>query len=232
MPDETPPAADEEKQTTTEKQTAAVERRAAVPGLATANGHAVVIAQPPPPAGMAMPQVSRRGVLRVAFWTGLGAMLLGITSTTIYSLWPRAVAGFGGRIFVGTVDQIDPGQKLHNLEARAWIVRFDAEQAERNGTEEGAILALWHKCPHLGCTVPYRENFSFEDPRIGSSYSGWFRCPCHGSTYSDAGVRVFGPAPRSMDVFEMSIDGGNIVVNTGAITPGDEANGSRAIQPT
>jgi cytochrome b6-f complex iron-sulfur subunit len=230
MPDETPPAADEEKQTTTEKP-GAVERRAS-PGLATAGGHAIVIAQPAPAPAIGMPQVSRRGVLRVAFWTGLGAMLLGIASTTIYSLWPRAVSGFGSPIFVGTIDQLEPGQKLHNLEARAWVVRFDADQAQRNGTEEGAVLALYHKCPHLGCTVPYRENFSFEDPRSGSTYNGWFRCPCHGSTYSDAGVRVFGPAPRSMDVFDVSIDGGNIVVDTGAITPGDESNGSRAIQPT
>ncbi len=95
-----------------------------------------------------------------------------------------------------------------------------------------AILALWWKCPHLGCTVPWRETFSWPDPETGQNKRGWFRCPCHGSTYNDAGVRVFGPAPRSMDHMEVSIDPstGRIDVNTGAITKGTPDNATFAVQ--
>jgi cytochrome b6-f complex iron-sulfur subunit len=73
--------------------------------------------------------------------------------------------------------------------------------------------------------VPWRPEFDFEGDK------GWFRCPCHGSTYTKAGVRVFGPAPRSMDTMAITVDGsGNITVNTGAITPGGTDNPTRAIQ--
>jgi cytochrome b6-f complex iron-sulfur subunit len=223
MPDDTT-----EEQESTEKAPA---RRAASPVAAGASGHAVVIAQPALPAQPILPKVSRRNVVIIGFWAGMGAMLLGIAATIVNNLYPRNVTGFGSSIFVGTVDSIDPGQKFKNVEAKAWIVRLDATQADRNGGQEGAILALYQKCPHLGCTVPYREDYSRVDPRSGQRYAGWFLCPCHGSTYSDAGVRVFGPAPRSMDTFEVTIDNGNITVNTGAITPGSTDNATRGVMP-
>jgi cytochrome b6-f complex iron-sulfur subunit len=81
--------------------------------------------------------------------------------------------------------------------------------------------------------VPWRETFSFVDPATGQDKRGWFRCPCHGSTYNDAGVRVFGPAPRSMDRMQLTIDpsSGRISVNTGSITKGTPDNNKFAVQP-
>jgi hypothetical protein len=35
-----------------------------------------------------------------------------------------------------------------------------------------------------------------------------------------------------MDTFALTIDGGNLIVDTGSITPGGEDNGSRAILPS
>ncbi|MBI5288470.1 MAG: Rieske 2Fe-2S domain-containing protein, partial [Chloroflexi bacterium] len=110
----------------------------------------------------------------------------------------------------------------------------DAEQAARENAPEGAIVALYHKCPHLGCTLTRRTEYSFTDSRNKETYQGWFRCPCHGSTYSVSGFRVFGPAPRSMDTFELTIDNGNITVDTGKIKQGGTGphdNSSRAILP-
>ena len=184
------------------------------------------------PAGERRLRVSRRNVLLIGFWTGMGAMLLGIMSTILTSLYPRGIAGFGSKIFVGTIDALEPGKKMHNLDAKTWLVRLDAEQAKHNPpAQEGAVLALYHKCPHLGCTVPYRPDFSREDPRNNQTYAGWFLCPCHGSTYSDAGVRVFGPAPRSMDMFPLTIDGGKMTVDTSKIITGTLDNPSRAVLP-
>jgi len=222
--------ADEENpQETPQERAPAV--RTDQPVAAGAGGHAVVIAQPRPAQPQVLPKVSRRGLVIISFWTGMAAMLAGIGATILNSLWPRGVTGFGGTIFIGTVDEIPVGEKVRNVEAKAWIVRLNAEQAARNGAPEGGILALWQKCPHLGCTVPWRPEYSRVDPRNNERYAGWFLCPCHGSTYSDAGVRVFGPAPRSMDTMEVIIDGGNVSVNTGNITPGSEENGSRAVVP-
>ena len=199
--------------------------------LVTAGGPPAIVVVRPEPVGVQLPEVSRRKVLLIGFWSAMGATMFGIVATIINSLYARDVAGFGGTVFVGSVDQLAPGKKLHNLDAKAWIVRFDAEQARRNNAQEGAIMALYHKCPHLGCTVPYRADFSREDPRNGETYAGWFLCPCHGSTYSDGGVRVFGPAPRSLDTFALTIAGGKMTVNTGKITTGTTENPSRAILP-
>ena len=201
--------------------------------VAGAGMPAVVVVQPAP-TGIQVPKVSRRKVMIIGFWGAMGAMLLGIFTTIINSLYPRNVSGFGGTVFVGTVDLLTsaPGQKIHNLDAKAWIVMLTGDKVQRNkGAQEGSIIALYHKCVHLGCTVPWRPDFSREDPRNGETYAGWFLCPCHGSTYSDAGVRVFGPAPRSLDTFELVIKDGKMTVNTSKIRTGNAENPSRAILP-
>jgi cytochrome b6-f complex iron-sulfur subunit len=165
--------------------------------------------------------VSRRSLIQITFWAGLGGGLLAIAGTLVDFLYPRGIVGFGGVVTAGTVDQFPPGTKTQVPAGKYWLVNLTAEQGGPG------YLALWWKCPHLGCTVPWREGFSFNNTR------GWFRCPCHGSTYNDAGVRVFGPAPRSMDHMEVTIDSasGRIDVNTGSITKGTPDNATFAVQP-
>ena len=70
------------------------------------------------------------------------------------------------------------------------------------------LFALSQKCPHLGCHVPYCES------------SGRFECPCHGSIYDLAGEYITGPAPRGMDRYKVTLDGENVVVDTGVLKPG------------
>jgi cytochrome b6-f complex iron-sulfur subunit len=171
-------------------------------------------------------QVSRRNVLRLSFWTGLGAGLLAIAASIVDMLYPRGITGFGSVVQAGTIDQFAPGTKTQNAEGKFWLVNLTEEQGGPG------FLALWQKCPHLGCTVPWRESFAFIDPASGQNKLGWFRCPCHGSTYNDAGVRVFGPAPRSMDRMAITIDPSSrrISVNTGSITKGTSDNARFAVQ--
>jgi cytochrome b6-f complex iron-sulfur subunit len=172
-----------------------------------------------------LPPVSRRTLMRIGFWTGLGLALAGSGGVALYELYPRGITGFGGKVSPGKVSDFPPGSKTHFLEGRFWLVYLTEEQGG------SGLLALWQKCPHLGCTVPWRADFTFTDPRTGDKKKGWFRCPCHGSTYTDAGVRVFGPAPRSMDTMAVDIqEGGRIIVDTGAITKGSDSNPSRAVK--
>jgi cytochrome b6-f complex iron-sulfur subunit len=229
--EETPQAEEQPKEERAVARAGAGGRQVAAAG---AGGPAVVVV-PTPPAGFAPPKISRRRALQVAFWTGLLSTLGAIGYTFLNNFYPRGVTGFGGPVFVGTVDSLQPGSFIRSLEAKAWVMRLNAAQASREGAPEGSIIALWHVCPHLGCTVPWRPEFTWTDSRSGESYPGWFRCPCHGSTYSVTGFRVFGPAPRSMDTFEITLDGGNIVVNTSNITQGGtqpEDNPSRAVLPS
>lgn len=195
-------------------------------------GAPAVVVVPAHPAGFTAPKVSRRRVLQISFWTSLLVLLGAISATIVNSLYPRGLTGFGSAIAVGTLDQLPEGGFLRNLDAKAWIMRLGSLQSEREGAPQGAVIALYQKCPHLGCTVPWRPEFPFSDPRNNNeTYLGWFRCPCHGSTYSFTGVRVFGPAPRSMDVFGLTIENGNITVDTGSITQGTPNNPSLAILP-
>ncbi len=199
--------------------------------VATPATHAVVIAQPKG-VGPALPKVSRRGVLRTGFFAGIGAMLLGIGVTILNSVYPRHVATLTGKFTVGKLSNLNPGDKqdhlilvpdpnnpLESLEAKIYLVRLNAEQAARNvGSQEGMVYAFWRKCPHLGCTVPFNPSYTFTDPRNGLTYSGWFKCPCHGSTYGDDGYKVFGPAPRGLDTFALTIDGDDLSVHFGKVT--------------
>jgi cytochrome b6-f complex iron-sulfur subunit len=170
-------------------------------------------------------QVSRRSLIQITFWAGLGSGLLAIAGSLVDFLYPRGIIGFGGVVTAGTIDQFPPGTKTQVPAGKFWLVNLTAEQGGPG------YLALWWKCPHLGCTVPWREGFSWPNAE-GVNTLGWFRCPCHGSTYNHAGVRVFGPAPRSMDRMEITIDSatGRIDVNTGSISKGTPDNADFAVQ--
>lgn len=171
--------------------------------------------------------VSRRNFIRASFWGGLGVTLLGSVGLLLDFLYPRNVKGFGAPVPAGNVKDFAKGAEPKAFsEGQFWIANLDPAETRPGGSGgAGGLLALWRKCPHLGCTVPWRQTFDYEGDK------GWYRCPCHGSTYTKAGIRVFGPAPRSMDTMAITVDGsGNITVDTGKITPGGPDNPTRAVK--
>lgn len=170
---------------------------------------------------------SRRRFILGSFWTGLGVTLTGGLGLLIDFLYPRNVSGFGGPIPAGNVRELPPGgEPVVFGNGQVYLANLDPDEMRAGGAGGGrGLLALWWKCPHLGCTVPWRGTFDFE-----GDDGGWYRCPCHGSTYTKAGVRVFGPAPRSMDTMAIDIDDdGNITVQSGQISSGGPDNPDRAI---
>jgi cytochrome b6-f complex iron-sulfur subunit len=172
------------------------------------------------------PDVSRRAFILGSFWTGLGVSLLGGVGIFLDFFYPRNVKGFGGPVPGGNLADFPKGSDpQHFLSGQFFLVNLDPSESRPGGSDGGdGLLALWHRCPHLGCTVPWRSGFNFEGDK------GWFRCPCHGSTFTKAGVRVFGPAPRSMDTMKIDVDAaGNITVQTGTRTAGGPDNPTRAI---
>ena len=170
------------------------------------------------------PRVSRRAVLRIGFWTSLGAGISGALASGVNLLYPRRVSGFGGQVVVNADSIPPPGEKVQIPEGRFWLVNLTEDQGGPG------LLAIWWKCTHLGCTVPWRENFVWPDPTSGAPKQGWFRCPCHGSTYTDAGIRVYGPAPRPLDTMELTVVGGKVIVDSGKITKGAPDNAERAVR--
>lgn len=201
----------------------AAERRTARPGAGAAPaGPPTAVVAAGRQAGQ--PAVSRRSILRFGFWSGLGAVVAGMAACGVDLLYPRNVAGFGGRVSIDPSEVPQPGEKTPIQRGRFWLVNLTEEQGGPG------LLALWWKCPHLGCTVPWKEAFIWPDD-TGTPKQGWFRCPCHGSTYTDAGVRVFGPAPRSLDTMKLEVGSdGRISVDTGSTTNGAPDNPDRAVR--
>ncbi|HEX5095947.1 MAG TPA: Rieske 2Fe-2S domain-containing protein, partial [Acidimicrobiia bacterium] len=70
---------------------------------------------------------------------------------------------------------------------------------------EQGIVALYQKCVHLGCRVPFCES------------SQWFECPCHGSKYNRVGEKTAGPAPRGLDHWPALIEGETVTIDTGGV---------------
>ena len=140
-------------------------------------------------------------------------------------MYPRGIKGFGSPVPAGNISEFRKGgDPVHFITGQFWLVNLDPSETRYGGSGGGdGLLALWHKCPHLGCTVPWRSGFTYENDQ------GWYRCPCHGSTYTKSGIRVFGPAPRSMTTMKVDVDGaGNITVQTGDRQDGGPDNPQRA----
>lgn len=166
--------------------------------------------------------ITRRVFILGGFWSALMLGLVGMIGSPLDFIWPRNLKGFGGPITVPP-DRVpaEGADPVLIIEGRFWLLNIKAGPTTSPGSDSpGGLLALYRKCPHLGCAVPYRPEFSFEDTR------GWFRCPCHGSTYSrDGGVRVFGPAPRPMDVFPITVNSDkSLTVLTGRAYEGSGSN--------
>jgi cytochrome b6-f complex iron-sulfur subunit len=155
-------------------------------------------------------RVRRRMMFR---WMGWGAVLvlLGQWSIGFVSFFtPRRLGAFGGEVIAGAVSDFKLGDVKVNRAGKFYVTRVP----------EG-FLALYWKCPHLGCTVPW----AYADPAMPGPPDGGdqafidhgrFKCPCHGSIYNRYGQIIQGPAPRPMDLFPLKIDAsGKITVETG-----------------
>jgi len=158
--------------------------------------------------------VSRRLFILGGFWSTLALAFVGIVGSPLDFWWPRTVAGAARKVFV-SADRVPKvgGDPVVIPEGRFFLVNLAAGTTANGEETPGGLLALWRKCPHLGCTVPWRPDFTF----LGRT--GWFRCPCHGSTYTkEGGILVAGPAPRPMDLFDLEVQSDKSVVVTTGVT--------------
>ncbi len=139
---------------------------------------------------------SRRDFLKAA-WLGATAVLLAeVGGVAIAYMWPYVKPGaFGSVVELGNVRDYKVGDVKYFPEARLYVVRL-----------EDGFMALYRKCTHLGCTVPWRPEKEL------------FICPCHGSVYLRNGKRIAGPAPRPLDYFPLEIkEDGTLVADTSVI---------------
>jgi cytochrome b6-f complex iron-sulfur subunit len=168
--------------------------------------------------GVSRRQFLNRAVLGVS---GFSAAALGIG--ILGFLWPTGASGFGGKVNAGSLEDIlaeieDKQQPKYIPEAKTYLRPYppqDLPAAKKvpsykpvlPGMEEG-IVALYQRCVHLGCRVPWCQS------------SQWFECPCHGSKYNAVGEKRDGPAPRGLDRFVVAVEGGDVIIDTGVVITG------------
>lgn len=142
--------------------------------------------------------VPRRRFLNTS-WKVLGVVLVAEAGWTSYDLLhPAPAAGFGGVVDAGSVEEfLKEGTVKYSLNGRFYITQY-----------QGGLRALYQKCPHLGCKVPWE------------AASGEFKCPCHGSVYNLIGEYQSGPAPRGLDRFPISIVNDHVLVDTSSVVEG------------
>ena len=173
---------------------------------------------PPPPLAKGPKAVSRREFFRKSLLTSLAVFGAQFGGATIAMLWPNLKGGFGSVVNAGNIAdiraEIDDAGNAYNGSGRFYLVPYNGRPSEDAdyellGVAADGIMPLYQKCVHLGCRVPF----------CGSSK--WFECPCHGSKYNGAGEYQLGPAPRGMDRFTITIDGGgNVLVDTSKVISG------------
>jgi cytochrome b6-f complex iron-sulfur subunit len=179
-------------------------------------------------------EISRRTFMRRMLGFGVGLLSLEFLGGTLAFLYPNLTGGLGGDIEIGSAADIvgqapdwPKGEPYTYQKARLFFVNVPAgkdlvDGKTANVADPGnkvdetlpladrSVLALYRKCPHLGCQIP---------PLCDKSH--WFECLCHGSKYTILGEKRDGPAPRGMDHFPVSVNAKKVyVVDTGAKVTG------------
>ena len=185
----------------------------------------------PAPAAERKPEVvlPRRDFFRSGLLSSLLMFGAQFGGASLAFVWPNLRGGFGSVITapdgLGVIsDQIRETRQPYYFGAgRFYLINYRGEGDRPGGVYEGltaeGLMAVYQKCPHLGCRVPFCEQ------------SQWFECPCHGSKYNGAGGWQLGPAPTGMHRFKVSVEGQTVLVDTTSIVPGPARGTDTVSQP-
>ena len=166
--------------------------------------------------------------LRMSFGAFAGIQLI----SYLGFIWPKVSGGFGSKIDAGSIEDIKDqifqadGSVIPAFipSARAYVLPLDATAAANSQFSSGStvtdgLVAVYQRCVHLGCRVPWCNS------------SQGFECPCHGSKYNMIGEYFAGPAPRNLDRFNVTNSNGRLIIDTGTIIESPRAPGMSVKYP-
>jgi cytochrome b6-f complex iron-sulfur subunit len=182
-------------------------------------------------AEIAQQRMSRRRFLRRSMLAVWGLAATASVGGALYMLYPNLAGQFGASLDVGKKTdfkaarpldfRVDQAGVFYHQEAKTYVVHLardtpfllhGSDLSDQFAVEtilkdsDGTYwIALYQRCVHLGCTVPFRNDCLS------------FKCPCHGSHYNSDGEYLDGPAPRSLDRFAFHFEGEDVVVDTGTL---------------
>ena len=182
-------------------------------------------------AEIAQQRLSRRRFLRRSLLAVWGVSATAAVAGALDMLYPNLAGQFGSILAVGKKTvfpaakpgnfQLGHAGVFYNQAAKTYVIHLEKDtkfllaggtlmsqlssETIVKDTDGSYWIALYQRCVHLGCTVPFRNDCES------------FKCPCHGSHYNVDGEYLDGPAPRSLDRFLLNLQGEDVSVNTGTL---------------
>ncbi len=144
------------------------------------------------------------GVLLGIGTAGMGALLaVPVLRYVLYPLYAKSSKSTWTAI--GAMDEFSDLSKpilkpLDLKQVDGWREVDSSQTVYVTKGANGGLAVLSSICPHMGCTVAWREG------------GDEFVCPCHGGRFAPDGKRVFGPPPRGMDTLPHKIVDGKLMV--------------------
>ncbi len=134
-------------------------------------------------------KISRRAFLTNLSYGTFLAACGALASAFVRFLTPNLVTPVSGPVEIGKPDEYAEGSLTYVESARVYL-----------GRDTRGLFAISATCPHLGCTVSYKNSR--------------FECPCHGSQFNEQGRMVVGPADRPLDRAQLTwAEDGHVVVD-------------------
>jgi menaquinol-cytochrome c reductase iron-sulfur subunit len=135
-------------------------------------------------------------------WASISAALA--LPASVYLLFPPKARNEDQWVDAGDISKLAPnapveltfrrnrvdGWKVLSEKSTAWVVR----QAD------SSVVAYGPQCTHLGCAYHWEEG-----PKE-------FLCPCHNSLFGLDGKVQSGPAPRSLDRYDVKLQGSRLLI--------------------
>ncbi len=135
----------------------------------------------------------RREFLSLAGWAGVLGALAAWSASIFRFLFPRVLFEPPTVFRAGLPDSLAVGEVNTSFveSERVWVIR-----------DEEGVYALLARCTHLGCTPRWFET------------ENKFKCPCHGSGFTKAGINFEGPAPTPLRRLKITLaDDGQMLVD-------------------
>jgi menaquinol-cytochrome c reductase iron-sulfur subunit len=143
-------------------------------------------------------ELARRRFLGAVIGGAVAAAGVGTAVTALAYLEPNVLFELETRFRVGRPEDIAPGQVLFLPQQKIYVAR-----------DAAGYHAMSAVCTHLGCMTRWE------------AAAGAIFCPCHGSRFARDGRVTGGPAPRPLPRFALTLEKGQLVVDTRRPVAGD-----------